>query len=134
MNPFDDVTQRLGKAGGKLPILLAAAYTGLELATSTTNALTDTCPDNEVPAYLTALNEAAQARDALAQAPSLVPIDRALPEPPTTGQDVADQVAAMAMALAQALVAAAEHSTDQADKIACLQAALHTGRLHEALR
>jgi hypothetical protein len=87
-----------------------------------------------VPASLTALTEAAQARDALAQAPSLTPPGHPFIPASRTSAEVTDSIATMALALTQVLVAAAENSANESDKVACLAAALHTGRLHEALR
>jgi hypothetical protein len=132
-NPFDHVTEQLHRAD-QLPMLLAAAYVGLELADLTTQALTEQNHTDGFSAYVTAQFEAAEARDALSRAPSLTRPNTPPPAGRTTSPDIAASVAALAMVLAQILTAAAERSTDVADKLACLNAALHVGRLHEALR
>jgi hypothetical protein len=132
-NTFDNVTDQLHRAD-QLPILLAAAYVGLELAELTTQALTEQNHTESFPAYATAQFEAAEARDALSRAPSLTRPNQPPQAGRATSTDIAASVAALAMLLAQALTAAAERSTDVADKLACLDAALHVGRLHEALR
>ena len=132
-NPFAQVAHQIEQAD-QLPVLLAAALVGLELADLTTEALTELCAHDEVPGYLTAQAEVAEARDALVRAPSLDWPETTLTHTPVTTDDVAASIAAMALVLSRALVTAAERSTDPADRIACLQAALHTGRLHEALR
>jgi hypothetical protein len=132
-NPFDNVTEQLQRAD-QLPLLLAAAYVGLELADLTTQALTEQNQTDGFAAYATAQFEAAEARDALSRAPSLTRPNVTPPAVRTTSPDIAASVAALAMVLAQTLTAVAERSTDMADKLACLDAALHVGRLHEALR
>jgi hypothetical protein len=132
-NPFTQVAWQI-RAADQLPALLAAAFVGLELADLTTEALAEQDPDEGFPAYLTARVEAAEARDALSRAPSLTwPAVRA-PQGRITVDDIVGSLATLAMLLAQALVTAAERSSDPADRIACLDAALHAGRLHEALR
>ncbi|MEV3924600.1 hypothetical protein [Actinomadura coerulea] len=75
--------------------------------------------------------EAVQAHQALRQAPSLrakLPADH-------TGQNAtADALFDLARKTSQSLVRAAELASDPDDKVACLQAALHAGRLRDALR
>lgn len=132
-DPFTHVTEKIQTAD-RLPVLLDAALVGLELAGLTTQALTEQEHADALPAYVTAQYEAAEARDALTRAPSLTRPPAPTPAGQATHQDIAGSVAALAQVLTQALIAAAEQTTDTADKIACLDAAIHVGRLHEALR
>jgi hypothetical protein len=132
-DPFVHITQKIQSAD-RLPVLLSAAFVGLELADLTAQTLTEQTPAGSFPAYVTAQFEAAEARDALSRAPSLTRPSVSPPTARATTQDIAASVATLAKVLTQALIAAAETTTDPADKIACLDAALHVGRLHEALR
>jgi hypothetical protein len=132
-DPFVHITQKIQSAD-RLPVLLSAAFVGLELADLTAQTLTEQTPAGSFPAYVTAQFEAAEARDALSRAPSLTRTSASPPTTRATTQDIAASVATLAKVLTQALIAAAETTTDPADKIACLDAALHVGRLHEALR
>ncbi|MFG1999276.1 hypothetical protein ACGFNU_09035 [Spirillospora sp. NPDC048911] len=102
-----------------LPALLAAAFAGLELVERAASALAD-----RSPAYATALTEASDAWWALTDAPSLRSLEDA--EPGTS-------VATFSLLVTQALVAATARAVDPADRIACLQAARHAGRVHDAL-
>lgn len=131
---LNEATKRLREPGQALPVLLTAAYVGLELATSAVRALSDTCAEQELDAVLMALTEAAEARDALGTAPSLIHPEQAFRPQPIDEHALASSLATLAMTLCQVLVIAAERSTDPADKAACLNAILHAGRLHEALR
>lgn len=75
--------------------------------------------------------EAIQAHQALRQAPSLRAI---LPADHTAVNASADALFDLARKISQSLVRAAELAGDPDDKMACLQAALHAGRLRDALR
>ncbi|GAA4238106.1 hypothetical protein GCM10022254_52690 [Actinomadura meridiana] len=87
-------------------------------------------PDGFI-AWGMAEGEAVQAHQALRRAPTL---RTAI----TTGYDAvnatADVLFALAGNISQSLVRAAELANDPDDKSACLQAALHSGRLRDALR
>lgn len=87
-------------------------------------------PDGFI-AWGMAEGEAIQAHRALKQAPCLKTA------PPTTRSETdatADALFELARRVTQHLVRAAELATDPDDKMACLQAALHAGRLRDALR
>lgn len=87
-------------------------------------------PDGFI-AWGMAEGEAVQAHQALRQAPSL----RAAP--PADHIDLnstADALFDLARNISQNLVRAAELAADPDDKMACLQAALHAGRLRDTLR
>ncbi len=75
--------------------------------------------------------EATQAHQALRRAPSL---RSAAPSDHTAASATADALFALAKKVSQDLVRASELASDPDDKLACLQAALHAGRLREALR
>ena len=102
-----------------LPSLLAAAFAGLELVERATSALSD-----RSPAHATALNEASNAWWALSRAPSLRRLEEAEPT---------ESVATFSLLVTQALVVATSRAVDPADRVACLQAARHAGRVHDAL-
>ncbi|NKZ03316.1 hypothetical protein [Actinomadura latina] len=75
--------------------------------------------------------EAVQAHQALRQAPSL---HATLPDDHTEQNATADALFDLASKVSQSLVRAAELAGDPDDKMACLQAALHAGRLRDTLR
>ncbi|WP_067481619.1 hypothetical protein [Actinomadura hibisca] len=110
-------TDRLNTATST-PELLAAAFDGLELVERAATALTA-----RTPRYTTALSEASEAWWALSMAPSL--------NGPADARTEA--LATFALTLAQSLVAATARITDPGDRVACLQAARHLGRVHSAL-
>ncbi|TDC73849.1 hypothetical protein [Actinomadura sp. 7K507] len=87
-------------------------------------------PDGFI-AWGMAEGEATQAHQALRQAPSLHTI---APTDYTAVNATADALFELARKISQSLVRAAELASDPDDKMACLQAALHAGRLREALR
>lgn len=87
-------------------------------------------PDGFI-AWGMAEGEAVQAHQALRQAPAL----RATPPTDhTEANATADALFTLASKASQSLVRAAELAADPDDKMACLQAALHAGRLRDALR
>ncbi|MBT2207729.1 hypothetical protein [Actinomadura sp. NEAU-AAG7] len=75
--------------------------------------------------------EAIQAHQALRQAPSL---RATLPTDYDGVNAIADALFELASKISQNLVRAAELAGDPDDKMACLQAALHAGRLRDTLR
>ncbi|TDD84313.1 hypothetical protein [Actinomadura rubrisoli] len=87
-------------------------------------------PDGFI-AWGMAEGEATQAHQALRQAPSL---QTSVPADYTATNVTADALFDLARKISQSLVRAAELAGDPDDKLACLQAALHAGRLSEALR
>ncbi|MFF0523496.1 hypothetical protein ACFYTC_32755 [Actinomadura nitritigenes] len=87
-------------------------------------------PDGFI-AWGMAEGEATQAHRALRQAPSL---QAAAPTDLDTANATAAALFDLASKVSKSLVRAAELASDPDDKMACLQAALHAGRLREALR
>jgi hypothetical protein len=87
-------------------------------------------PDGFI-AWGMAEGEAVQAHQALRQAPS----SQATPPTDHTELDAtADALFHLATTISKNLVRAAELAADPDDKMACLQAALHAGRLRDTLR
>ncbi|MGI5325068.1 hypothetical protein [Actinomadura nitritigenes] len=87
-------------------------------------------PDGFI-AWGMAEGEATQAHRALRRAPSL---QATASTDYDTANATADALFDLASKVSQSLVRAAELAGDPDDKMACLQAALHAGRLREALR
>jgi hypothetical protein len=87
-------------------------------------------PDGFI-AWGMAEGEAVQAHQALRQAPSL---HTTPPTDHTEADASADALFHLATTVSQSLVRAAELAADPDDKMACLQAALHAGRLRDTLR
>lgn len=87
-------------------------------------------PDGFI-AWGMAEGEVIQAHHALRQAPSL---HSTVPAGHAAENATADALFELAGKVSQSLVRAAELASDPDDKMACLQAALHAGRLREALR
>lgn len=87
-------------------------------------------PDGFI-AWGMAEGEAVQAHQALRQAPSL---HTTPPTDHTEADATADALFHLATTVSQSLVRAAELTGDPDDKMACLQAALHAGRLRDTLR
>lgn len=87
-------------------------------------------PDGFI-AWGMAEGEAIQAHQALRQAPSL---RATVPANYDAVNATAGALFELSRKISQSLVRAAELASDPDDKMACLQAALHAGRLHDALR
>ncbi|MFG2006168.1 hypothetical protein ACGFNU_44165 [Spirillospora sp. NPDC048911] len=125
------VTRQIQSAN-RIPALITAAFVGLELTERAATVLLENAPEEAVDAYRSALTEATHAWWALSHAPSL-----AWPDDPD-----ADYVAPHELAVAlrdlvhvvtDALHGVAAQSIAQADRTACLIAASHAVRIHEAL-
>ncbi|MVZ99063.1 hypothetical protein F8568_001400 [Actinomadura sp. LD22] len=110
--------------------LLATALNDLAHAERVITAFAAQQPDGYI-AWGMAEGEATQAHRALRQAPSL---QTAAPADQDTADATADALFELAGKVSQSLVRAAELASHPDDKMACLQAALHAGRLREALR
>ncbi|WP_165975565.1 hypothetical protein [Actinomadura rubrisoli] len=54
--------------------------------------------------------------------------------PDSAAHQLAESIAALVMIVAEAVLNAASKTTDPADRVACLKAVHHAGRLHAALR
>jgi len=109
--------------------LLTAALTDLSHAERVITAFADETPDGFI-AWGMAEAEAAQARQSLLQAPSL----QTTTPPVVDSSPSTDALHDLAAKTSRDLVRAAELATDSADQMACLQAALHAGRLRDHLR
>jgi thioredoxin-like negative regulator of GroEL len=110
--------------------ILSSALNDLAHAERVITAYAAQEPDGFI-AWGMAEGEAVQAHQALRQAPSL---HTATPTDYTTVNATADALYELARKISQSLVRAAELASDPDDKMACLQAALHAGRLQETLR
>ncbi|MFE9106995.1 hypothetical protein ACFYYL_33845 [Actinomadura geliboluensis] len=110
--------------------ILTSALNDLSHAERVITAYAAQQPDGFI-AWGMAEGEAVQAHQALRQAPSL---HAALPTDHTEVNASADALFDLARTTSQNLVRAAELATDPDDKMACLQAALHAGRLRDTLR
>jgi hypothetical protein len=110
--------------------LLNSALNDLAHAERVITAYAAQSPDGFI-AWGMAEGEAVQAHQALRQAPSL---RATLPADDTGVNATADALFDLARQTSQSLVRAAELACDPDDKMACLQAALHAGRLRDALR
>jgi hypothetical protein len=131
-DPFAQMTSQLQQITGRTA-LMSAAYIGLALMERAGTALVELGPEENLPAYETAVQEAVNAARALSSAPSLA--SQGLSSPTVDAADAAfhAQLLTLALAVHQTLVAAATHVLNEADRVACLEAALHTGRVHQAL-
>ncbi|MGI5325070.1 hypothetical protein [Actinomadura nitritigenes] len=129
---FQHLTRQI-KAADSVPALLASAFFGLDLIERATTALPDTGNDPIRPDYEAAAIEATDAWWALTQAPTL---DWPITKPITADEAryLADTIAAFVLVVTEAMLTAASKSPDPADRMACLRAAHHAGRLHSALK
>jgi len=130
---LDHITRQLQQATAR-PTLIATAYIGLDLISRAASALADLCPEPDVPAYQSATLEADEAALALATAPSLTWPERDYLATLPDHEEFAAQLITLTLAVHQALIQAARQSPNPADRLACLEAALHTARAHQALR
>jgi hypothetical protein len=123
-HPHDDVRATW------LTEILTAALNDLSHAERVLTAFADQTPDGFI-AWGMAEAEAAQAHRYLLQAPSL---QAGASSPVTDSSATQDSLHELAARTSRELVRAAELAGDPADKMACLQAALHAGRLRDTLR
>ncbi|MFF0523494.1 hypothetical protein ACFYTC_32745 [Actinomadura nitritigenes] len=92
---------------------------------------TDT--DQAGPGNETALIEATDAWWALSEAPTLAwPTSAAMNTDDV--RQLAEAIAGFVLVLAEAMLNVASKSSDPGDRVACLRAAHHVGRLHAALK
>jgi hypothetical protein len=127
---FDYVTCQI-QAANTMPALMASALAGLELVERATKLLATITPGKPHLPYQNAMAEAAKARDALAGAPSLAgPRNPALLSAPAFTRSITELV----LVIAEAVLNAACKATEPADRVACLKATQHAGRLYSALR
>ncbi|HEU5023614.1 MAG TPA: hypothetical protein VFV01_01710 [Spirillospora sp.] len=129
---FQYLTRQI-KAADSVPTLLTSAFIGLDLIERAVTALPDAGGDPTRPDYEAAAIEATDAGWALTQAPTLAwPIAR--PITVDEARHLADTIAAFVLVVAEAMLTAASKSPDPGDRMACLRAAHHAGRLHSALK
>ncbi|MVZ99065.1 hypothetical protein F8568_001410 [Actinomadura sp. LD22] len=105
----------------------------MELIERATTVLPDLDDEPNHLDHETATTAAIDAWWALSQAPTLAWPSAA---PMTTDQtrELAEAIADFVLVVTQAILNAASKSTDPGDRVACLQAAHHAGRLHAALK
>jgi len=130
---LDHVTRQLQQATAR-STLIATAYIGLDLVSRASSALAELCPEPDIPAYQSAILEADEASVALAAAPSLTWPERDYLADLPDHEEFAAQLITLTLAVHQALLLAAHKSHSPADRLACLEAALHAARAHQALR
>ncbi|MFI0351006.1 hypothetical protein [Actinomadura sp. 9N407] len=130
MNHDDTRSEHADVRGSWLVEILNTALDDLSHAERVITAFADQTPDGFI-AWGMAEGEATQARQALLQAPSL---RSPAASPVTDATATTDALYELASKTSRDLVRAAELAGDPADKMACLQAALHAGRLRDNLR
>lgn len=125
------VTRQIQSAN-RIPALITAAFIGLELTERAATVLLENAPEETVDAYRSALTEATYAWWALSHAPSL-----AWPDDPdaeyVAPHELAGALRDLVHVVTAALHGAAAQAVGQADRAACLTAAAHAVRVHEAL-
>ncbi|WP_433332980.1 hypothetical protein [Spirillospora sp. CA-294931] len=127
------VTKQI-EASDTVQALLTAAFIGLELIERATTLLADIAPETRYPAYAAALAESTQAWWALAEAPALSWPEAAQLVADTGHREFADSINKLVLVTGEALLNAANKVSEPADRIACLKAARHAGRVHTALQ
>lgn len=129
---------------GSLAETLEAAHDDLRQAKALITAIADRVPDGYLK-WGMAEGEAADALAALEPAPSLPPSSTASTEkaadildltstPTSSLLERIDDLPTRADQISRSLLHSAEQADDPDDTLACLQAALHAGRLRDALR
>ncbi|QKG20095.1 hypothetical protein [Actinomadura verrucosospora] len=121
------------KAADSIPALLTTAFIGLGLIERATTVLPDLDTDQTHADYETAISAAIDAWWALSQAPTLA-WPTSTPTTADQAQELADAIAGFVLVVTEAILNAASKSPDPGDRMACLQAAHHAGRLHSALK
>lgn len=129
---FQYLTRQI-KTADSIPALLTTAFIGVDLIERTTTLLPDIGNDQARLDSETATIAAIDAWWALSQAPTLAWPSAA---PMTTGetQELAEAIAGFVLVVTEAILNVASKSSDPGDRVACLQAAHHVGRLHSALK
>ncbi|MWA02325.1 hypothetical protein F8568_022540 [Actinomadura sp. LD22] len=129
---FQYLTRQI-KAADSIPALLTAAFLGVDLIERTTTLLPDIGNDQARLDSETATIAAIDAWWVLSQAPTLAWPSAA---PMTTGetQELVEAIAGFVLVVTEAILNVASKSADPGDRVACLQAAHHAGRLHAALK
>lgn len=133
---FQYLTRQI-KAADSIPALLTCAFIGLDLVERAITVLPDidigTDTDQAGPGNETALIETTDAWWALSEAPTLAwPASAAMNTDDV--RQLAEAIAGFVLVLAEAMLNVASKSSDPGDRVACLRAAHHIGRLHAALK
>ena len=129
---FQYLTRQI-KGAGSIPALLTAAFIGLDLIERAVTVLPDINSDQVRPGKETALIEATDAWWALSEAPTLAwPASTAVNT--DDARQLAEAVAGFVLVVTEAMLNVASKSSDPGDRVACLRAAHHAGRLHAALK
>ncbi|MFC5187200.1 hypothetical protein [Actinomadura harenae] len=111
-----------------LPALLTAAFYGLETVERATALLAETTPENHRTDCDNALTASVDAWWALSDAPTWSSPGHSTPA------ELAARTSALVLLISQTLLQAANKTSDPADRIACLTAVHHAGRVHDALK
>jgi hypothetical protein len=129
---FQYLTRQI-KAADSIPALLTAAFIGLDLVERAITVLPDIDTDQAGPGNETALIETTDAWWALSEAPTLAWPTRAAMNTDDVRQ-LAEAIAGFVLVVTEAMLNVASKSSDPGDRVACLRAAHHVGRLHSALK
>ena len=129
---FQYLTRQI-KGADSIPALLTAAFIGLDLIERAVTVLPDINSDQVRPGNETALIEATDAWWALSEAPTLAwPASTAVNT--DDARQLAEAVAGFVLVVTEAMLNVASKSSDPGDRVACLRAAHHAGRLHATLK
>jgi hypothetical protein len=121
------------KTADSIPALLTSAFVGLDLIERATAVLPDIDDDQTRRGFETAAIAATDAWWALSEAPTLA-WPGSTPMATTEIQELTAAIASFVLVVTEAILNAASKSTDPGDRVACLRAAHHAGRLHAALK
>lgn len=121
------------RTANTFPALLTAAHLAIDLTERATRSLTSEATESSYSSCAAAEAEAITASEVFAAAPALCPPDAELATH-ERHQAFSTATAMLALATARALVAAAERTTHEGDRITCLEAAMHIEHVHSALR
>jgi hypothetical protein len=129
---FQYLTRQI-KAADSVPALLTCAFIGLDLVERAITVLPDIDTDQAGPGNQTALIETTDAWWALSEAPTLAwPTSAAMNTDDV--RQLAEAIAGFLLVVTEAMLNVASKSSDPGDRVACLRAAHHVGRLHAALK
>ncbi|MEU5885190.1 hypothetical protein [Spirillospora sp. NPDC047279] len=134
MQEHIDYVAKQIQSADRIPALMTAAFIGLELIERAATLLTELAPADAYPAYSEALAEATDAWWALSEAPSVAWPRGPHRSEPAEYREFTDKLTKLVLVVAEALLNAASKTTDPADRVACMKAAQHIGRVHTALR
>ncbi|MFI0351007.1 hypothetical protein [Actinomadura sp. 9N407] len=130
---FDYVIRQI-EAANTIPSLMASALIGLDLIERATTLLAQIAPEESFPACQAAIAEASDARNALAEAPALAWRKGSEGSAPANVHEFTEAITTLILVAAENALNAASKTTEPADRVACLQAVQHLGRLYSALK